>query len=137
MSGDQAEQVVPLLGGTETILVVEPEVNVRLVTQKMLERGGYSVIMASDGITALRLAQEHPGPIQLLLSEIVIAGMSLIDLAHSLGQLHPRIRLLCLSGHPECGAPGRLALPQGAAFLPKPFTLDTLSRMVREVLDRD
>src|SRR3989449_4023722 len=122
-------------GGTETVLVVEDAPSVRMVTRQVLERFGYVVLEAPDGETALRLAAKHHGPIHLLLTDVVMPGLSGRQLAEQLAQLRPDIKTLFASGYAANAIAHHGILDSGIAYLPKPFTPETLARRVREVLD--
>jgi two-component system, cell cycle sensor histidine kinase and response regulator CckA len=114
--------------GTETILVVEDSASVRMVTRQVLERYGYVVLEAPNGDTALRLAAKHHGPIHLLLTDVVMPGLSGRQLAERLTQLRPGIRVLYVSGYAD-------TLEPGVAYLQKPFAPETLARRLRDVMD--
>jgi two-component system cell cycle sensor histidine kinase/response regulator CckA len=122
-------------GGTETVLVVEDEPPVRIVTRQVLERYGYAVLEAPDGETALHLAAKHHGPIHLLLTDVVMPGLSGRQLADQLGRLRPAIKVLYASGYAE-NALAHHGIPEsGISYLRKPFAPETLARRVRDVLD--
>jgi PAS domain S-box-containing protein len=120
--------------GTETILVVDDEPSVGGVTRRALERYGYRVLLVSSGAEALELARKAE-PIHLLLTDVVMPGMSGTALAGQLKELRPDLRLLFMSGY----AADETAL-SGAAldnFIQKPFTPESLARRVREILSAD
>jgi two-component system, cell cycle sensor histidine kinase and response regulator CckA len=125
----------PPARGTETILLVEDEDSLRDVACEMLETSGYRVVMARDGVDALRAAAQHPGPIDLLLTDVVMPGMNGRELAGAVLGRHPRIAVLYMSGYTDgiiaqhglSGADRRLLI--------KPFTVGSLTRGVREALD--
>jgi signal transduction histidine kinase len=122
-------------GGSETVLVVEDEPPVRIVTRQVLERYGYAVLEAPDGETALHLAAKHHGPIHLLLTDVVMPGLSGRQLAEQLGRLRPAIKVLYASGYAE-NALAHHGIPEsGISYLRKPFAPETLARRVRDVLD--
>src|SRR5213594_2520150 len=122
-------------GGTETVLVVEDAASVRMVTRQVLERFGYVVLEAPNGETALRLAGKHHGPIQLLLTDVVMPGLSGRQLAEQLVKLRPDMQVLYASGYADQAIVHHGILESGIAYLQKPFTPETLARRVREVLD--
>src|SRR5207247_2069405 len=122
-------------GGTETVLVVEDAASVRMVTRQVLERFGYVVLEAPNGETALRLAAKHHGPIQLLLTDVVMPGLSGRQLAEQLAELRPDMQVLYASGYADHAIVHHGILESGIAYLQKPFTPETLARRVREVLD--
>jgi len=114
--------------GTETVLVVEDAASVRVVTRQVLERYGYVVLEAPNGETALRLAAKHHGPIQLLVTDVIMPGLSGRQLAGQLAPLRPEMKVLYVSGYAD-------DVESGVAYLQKPFTPETLARRVRDVLD--
>ncbi|TMQ66255.1 MAG: response regulator [Candidatus Eisenbacteria bacterium] len=122
-------------GGAETILLVEDEAGVRSVAREVLEMEGYNVLEAEDGVKGLQLAMTHQGPIHLLLSDVVMPGMSGRDLAERLGVERPGIRVLFISGYTDDTMVRRGVRDAKVAFLQKPFTLENLAKKVREVLD--
>jgi len=122
-------------GGTETVLVVEDAASVRMVTRQVLERFGYTVLEAPNGETALRLAAKHHGPIHLLLTDVVMPGLSGRQLAGQLAELRPDMKVLYASGYADHAIVHHGILESGIAYLQKPFTPETLGRRVRQVLD--
>jgi CheY-like chemotaxis protein len=123
-------------GGTETILLVEDEQSVRVTTQVFLEKLGYTVLTAESPEKALRLAGEYAGLIHLLLTDVVMPGMSGHDLALRLTEDRPEIRCLYMSGYTSSAIAHEGVLDKDIAFLAKPFSRSDLSRGVREVLDK-
>jgi two-component system, cell cycle sensor histidine kinase and response regulator CckA len=121
-------------GGSETVLLVEDEESVRQLAREVLETGGYQVLEAPDGGQALQLAEQHAGPIALLLTDVVMPGITGPDLARRLGARRPELKVLFVSGYLERGAGG--PGPAASPFLQKPFTADVLAGKVREVPDR-
>jgi signal transduction histidine kinase len=122
-------------GGTETVLVVEDAASVRMVARQVLERYGYAVLEAPNGDTALRLAAKHHGPIHLLLTDVIMPGLSGRQLAEQLAELRPDMKVLYASGYADQAIVHHGILDSGIAYLPKPFTPETLARRVRQVLD--
>ena len=122
--------------GTETVLVAEDESSVRTLAERLLELDGYRVLAASNGAEALRVAAAHAGPIDLLLTDIVMPGMSGWDLGLKLRALRPDVVIVAMSGYPGGTDAGASVETLGASFLPKPFSRDALARAVREALDR-
>ncbi len=117
-----------------TILVVEDEEEVRALARDVLEMNGYAVLEALDVADATRLAETHPGPIHLLITDVVMPGASGPELARRLRARRPDLRVLCMSGYPE-SAEGRVEGETGwNAWLQKPFTPDGLMRKVRDCL---
>jgi PAS domain S-box-containing protein len=120
--------------GSETILLVEDEDAVRQVVRRILVRYGYTVLAAHDGREALRLSQEHAGPIHVLVTDVVMPEMGGRELADRLLALRPSLRVLFTSGYTDDDILRRGVLLPGTAFLQKPFTVDRLVQKVREVL---
>jgi two-component system cell cycle sensor histidine kinase/response regulator CckA len=121
--------------GTETLLVVEDEPQVRELTRNILRDQGYQVLTASDGVEALQVAEAHEGPIHLLLADVVMPRLSGKALADQLLLAHPEMRVLYTSGYTDNTITHRGVLAEGIAFLSKPFELETLAHKVRDVLD--
>ncbi|MFQ5788959.1 MAG: response regulator [Acidobacteriota bacterium] len=121
--------------GSETILLVEDEKAVRELGRRILERNGYRMLEASNGIEALEVCKEHAGPIHLVLTDLVMPEMGGRELVEHLAVLRPETKVLYLSGYTGDTVLQQNMLTPGAAFLQKPFTVKTLSSKVREVLD--
>ena len=122
--------------GTETILVVEDDPQVRTVTVRSLASGGYQVRVASCGLEALEVASRHAGPLELLLTDVIMPGLNGRALADELRRRRPGLRVLYMSGYPQEVVSQARVLDSGAEVLPKPFTAATLLQAVRRVLDR-
>jgi len=124
------------LRGSETILVVEDDPSLRVLAVHILESCGYSVLEASSGAAALEISRQQKFSIHLLLTDVVMPGMSGRVLAEQIVAGAPHVVVLYMSGYTgqTVGAHGVLA--EGSYFLPKPFTRDALARKIREVLDR-
>jgi PAS domain S-box-containing protein len=122
--------------GTETVLLVEDEEEVRKVTRQFLQRNGYKVLEASNGMEALQVAQRYIGAIQLLLTDVVMPAMNGAELRTRLLAQRPNIKVLFMSGYTGDSLPGAAAAIEPEALLQKPFTFDMLSRKVREALGR-
>jgi PAS domain S-box-containing protein len=120
--------------GTETVLLVEDEESVRQLVRETLESRGYKVIEAENGEVALKISATCQEPIHLLITDVVMPGISGRELAKQLSKTHPHTRILFLSGYTEDAIVHQGVLEPGTAFLQKPFTLQNLSRKVREVL---
>ncbi|MCE9614914.1 MAG: PAS domain S-box protein [Lentisphaerae bacterium] len=123
--------------GTETILLVEDEKSIRVTGKALLEILGYTVLTAESPEAALRIVAEHAGPIDLLITDVVMPGMNGRELATRLVELRPGIRYLFMSGYTADIIAHRGVLDQGVNFLPKPFGLDQIAGTVRHVLDQD
>jgi CheY-like chemotaxis protein len=121
--------------GMETILLAEDDAGLRLMTQELLERLGYTVLIAECSQEAIRIASVHPGPIHLLLSDVVMPKANGSELAEKLGLLRRQTRVLYMSGYPSETVVQHGVLEAGLNFLEKPFTLESLAKKVREVLD--
>jgi two-component system, cell cycle sensor histidine kinase and response regulator CckA len=120
--------------GTETVLVVEDEAAVLTLSRRALEAQGYVVLAAASSADALRVVERHAGTIDLLLTDVVMPGLSGRELADRLSERSPGLRVLYMSGYPG-GAVQRGSIPIGSAFVQKPFSPDGLARKVRDVLD--
>ena len=121
--------------GTETVLLVEDAAAVRAVIHEALARQGYTVLDAPNGAEALRIAAGHPGPIHLLLTDVVMPGLSGRQLSDQLAQIRPETKVLYTSGYTDDAIVRHGVLESGIAYLQKPFSVDGLARKVREVLD--
>ena len=133
----KAEWVEPATGGGgETILLVEDEPAVRELARTVLSEQGYTVIEAQNSEDAVRLAGKHRSEIHLLLTDVVMPGMSGRDLANHLTALHPYLRVLYMSGYTHNVIAENGTLEEGLSFLQKPFTPRALTQRVRETLDR-
>jgi PAS domain S-box-containing protein len=121
--------------GSETILLVEDEEIVRSLVREMLELVGYRVLDAPDGPAALALAAEIDEPIDALVSDVVMPGLSGQELAARLTAVRPGLRVLFTSGYNEEAITNHGVLSPGSAFLEKPFTAGQLAQKLRAVLD--
>ena len=132
-----AKTVSAETGGSETVLLVEDEESVRQLVRETLESKGYIVMEAGNGEEGLKIADSHNGPIHMMITDVVMPGISGRELAKRLMQVRPETKILYLSGYTEDAIVHQGVLETGTAFLQKPFTLQTLSRKVREVLRGD
>jgi len=123
--------------GTETILVVEDEERLRHLIRRTLESAGYTVLAAANGGEALLLLERHEGTVHLMLTDVVMPGLGVRELAARVGALRQEARVLYMSGYTDDTIVRRGVLEQGIHFLPKPFAPDGLTRKVREVLDAE
>jgi CheY-like chemotaxis protein len=121
--------------GSETVLLVEDEESVRLLLGRGLRSMGYSVLAACNGGEALSLSEQHPGPIHLLLTDVVMPNMSLPELASRLMPLRPELTVVYMSGYIDETVVQHGMLDSTVAFLQKPFTQDVLASKLREMLD--
>ena len=122
--------------GADTILVVEDDEAVRGLTVKILRQLGYTVLTAGGGEEAIALSRKHSGEIALLLTDVVMPGMSGRQLADVLSKARPKMRVVYLSGYTENTIVHHGVLDRGVDFLPKPYSRDVLARKLREVLTR-
>ena len=126
----------PVAGGTETILLVEDEPLILEMATAMLTPLGYTVLPAATPATALRLAREHAGTIDLLLTDVVMPEMNGRELAARLVEIRPGLRRLFMSGYTADVIASRGVLEEGVEFVQKPFTRKRLVARIRQVLDR-
>jgi PAS domain S-box-containing protein len=122
--------------GSETVLVVEDEEEVRKLAVRILQKQGYKVLEASQGNEALFICEQHEESIHLLVTDVVMPGMSGRDLSERLTSLRPEIKILYMSGHTNGAIVHHGVLEPGVNLLQKPFTPEALARKVREVLER-
>ena len=123
------------VSGTETVLLVEDDAATRELMCRTLAPQGYTVVAARDVWDALTLARSRASRIDLLLTDIVLPDMNGPQLAQHVVAMHPKIRVLYISGFPQASALGGQARSARVSFLPKPFTPGTLLASVREALD--
>lgn len=121
--------------GTETILVVEDEENVRELTLRILKKQGYRVLEARDGNEALLLFKGKGESIDLILTDMVMPGMSGRQLVDQLKTIHKDLKMLYMSGYTENAITHEGILEEGTNYIQKPFTLEKLAMKVRQVLD--
>jgi CheY-like chemotaxis protein len=124
-----------VLRGTETVLLTEDEQDVREVAREFLESAGYQVLQAPSGEAALRLAADYLGSIDLLVTDMVMPGLSGQELARRMRGSRKDLRVLYMSGYSEHAAE-EAAKSEGSAVLTKPFSRSALLRTAREVLQR-
>jgi PAS domain S-box-containing protein len=121
--------------GTETILLVEDQEQVREVARGILAKHGYQVLVAQNAGEAILLCEKHPGPIHLLVTDVVMPQMSGPELAKRLASTRAAMKVLCMSGYTDDSIVRHGVLESGMAFLQKPFTPESLTRKAREILD--
>jgi CheY-like chemotaxis protein len=124
-----------VLRGTETILLVEDDEMVRALGQTILQLRGYTILEARNAKEALHVAEEHQGPIHLMLTDTVMPGLSGPELAERLASIRPDTKVLYTSGYTDKVKTHRHLTALSAAFLQKPYTPETLTRKIREVLN--
>ena len=132
---DVKEASLPPARGSETVLIVEDETEVRRLAHHVLENYGYVVLSAGRGSEALRLADQHAGPIHLLLTDMVMPETSGPQLAQRIVALRPDTAVLYMSGYTDNAPIGPGLSGSPVQFLQKPFSPDDLARKVRVVLD--
>jgi len=121
--------------GKETILLVEDDPQVRELTHDVLCARGYTVLAAEQPSRALTICDEHTGPIHLLLTDVVMPGISGSELALQIVKRKPGIEVLFMSGYTDNAVVNHKILERGIHFLQKPFTPSTLAQKLREILD--
>jgi PAS domain S-box-containing protein len=126
----------PLLGGTETILLVEDAPSSRILVRTLLERRGYTVLYSGDPEEALRIAREFNGTLPLMITDLIMPGFSGRVLAERIALHRPETKVIYTSGDPEESAARHGIGQSHHAFLEKPFSGDELVRIVRRVLDQ-
>ena len=136
MGTDSRRAAVVTPRAAETILLVEDDASVRGLTKRVLEAGRYSVLEARDPVEALAICNSYDGQIQLMLTDVIMPHMSGRDLADRIASLRPATRVLFMSGYTDEALGPHGVLEPGVAFLQKPFTPATLTRKVREVIER-
>jgi len=125
-----------VLGGSETVLVVEDNVSILNLAQKALQKYGYKVLAAKSGEDALRIGKEYEGPIDLLLTDVVMPTISGKETAERLQPLYPQMKVIYMSGYTDDAIVHLGVLEPGLNFIEKPFSPDVLASKVREVLDK-
>jgi len=131
----EAELAPASLRGTETILLVEDQEQLRAVAHAILKRSGYRVLVAPDAAEAARVCEVYPEPIHLLLTDVVMPHTSGVELAKRAQLRRPTLKVLYMSGYTDDSVVRHGILESEMAFLQKPFTPETLTRKLREVLN--
>ncbi|MDX2192979.1 MAG: PAS domain-containing protein [Gemmatimonadales bacterium] len=129
------QAAAPALDGTETILLVEDDPGIRHLAAEVLRARGYTILEAPTGVEAVHRAEAHPGPLHLLLTDVVMPELSGRQVAERVTALRPEVRVLYMSGYTDDAVLRHGIQAQEVALLPKPFTLRELLRAVRERLD--
>ncbi len=129
-----SERIRRQLGGSETVLVAEDEDAVRALVERILEQLGYVVLIATDGEGALRVSDQHIGTIDLLLTDVIMPGMSGPRLAEKIRARRPTIRTLYMSGYTDSEIRREGALVEDARVLEKPFSSQQLALAIRAAL---
>jgi DNA-binding response OmpR family regulator len=122
--------------GTETIFLVEDEDVIREMVKEYLESRGYTVHTAGDGHDAIRRASALPGPIDLLLTDIVLPGPNGREVSDALSRSRPAMKTIFMSGYIDDAQTVRQIISEGRDFIQKPIGLALLTRKIRETLDR-
>jgi two-component system, cell cycle sensor histidine kinase and response regulator CckA len=122
--------------GTETILLTEDEEIVRNLAREVLVMQGYHVLEAASGDVAVQLCERHQGKIDLLLTDVVMPGMSGREVSAQVTSMRPEVRVIYMSGYTDDMIVHHGVLNEGQDFIQKPFSPNTLVQKVREVLDR-
>jgi CheY-like chemotaxis protein len=130
-----AEDLSDAPHGTETLLIAEDAIPVRLAARRMLERLGYTVLDAGNGRMALEVASLHDGPIHLLLTDVVMPEMSGRELSERIRAVRRDTKIVFMSGYTDDAVLRHGVLSATAAYIQKPFTSQRLALKVREVLD--
>jgi DNA-binding response OmpR family regulator len=129
------ERAMPETRGQETVLVVEDEPQIRELVKILLTSRGYSVLSVEDVSQAVSVSEQHEGPIHLLLTDVVLPGISGREVAKQITAHRPETKVLFTSGYTANAIVHHGVLDAGLHFLQKPFTMATLSEKVRAVLD--
>jgi PAS domain S-box-containing protein len=132
---ETGEPTARIEGGSETILLVEDENDVRRLASSMLRRQGYTVLEAASGGEALQLCERHAGPIDLVVTDVVMPQMNGRQMIDRLRIVRPLVKVLFMSGYTDDAIIRHGAVDQGQPFLQKPFTTKALASMVRQILD--
>jgi two-component system, cell cycle sensor histidine kinase and response regulator CckA len=138
---DQVPEPEPLIGpveklerGSQTILIVEDDAALLQVTHRSLREAGYAILVAGSPAEAIHISKNHPGPIHLMVTDVILPGISGSQLASHLSSLRPEMKVLYVSGYTDDAIVRHGVLEPGLAFLQKPFSLKMLARRVVEVL---
>jgi two-component system cell cycle sensor histidine kinase/response regulator CckA len=134
-TGPAAPAPAQAKGGGETVLLAEDSDVVRCYISEILRLGGYAVLEASSGEAALQVAEDHRGPLDLLVTDMVMPGIGGSELASRLSASTPGLKILFISGYPEYAAGKHRLLKEGVPFLGKPFRAAVFLDKVREILD--
>ena len=121
--------------GAETVLLVEDESSLRDVLGETLEANGYRVLTARDGAEAFQIADAHAGPIQLLVTDVIMPGMTGRDVVERVTPTRPEMKVLYISGYTDEAIKRHGVISRGSAFLSKPFAAGAFLLKIRQVLD--
>ncbi len=131
---ETAEQSITLQSGEETLLVVEDEADIRQLIIDILKPRGYNLLVASNGSEALRMSREYTGKIQVLLTDVIMPGMSGREVADTLKKERSDIKIIYMSGYPSDAIGRHGVLESEVEFLQKPITLEKLAKKLKGVL---
>src|SRR5439155_13457741 len=138
LEGAEPEAAAPIIAerdaGSATVLLVEDEPAVRRVAQQILILAGYKVLEADGADSARRLCREHPGAIEVLLTDVIMPKVNGPQLAEELQSLHPAMKVIYMSGYTDEAITQHGVLAKDIAFLEKPFTPKSLSAKISEVI---
>ncbi len=129
-----SNEAVPLAAGTETIMIVDDELSIRRLVGDTLRPLGYKVLEAANGLEALELTRARPENIHLVLTDVIMPGMTGKELAHSLQRERPGIKVIFMSGYTDDMIVHHGVLNKGVNFIQKPVTPSVLTKKLREVL---
>ena len=135
--GRKEQTVMGEVGGSETVLIVEDDDSLRSFVRKTLGHYGYTVLEAENGEDALKVSREYQGPIDLMITDVVMPRMSGQEIAERLQLLYPKMKVIYISGYTGDAVIRHCVLAPGPNFIEKPFTPEILARKVREVLEGD
>ncbi|MGC8832871.1 MAG: ATP-binding protein, partial [Armatimonadota bacterium] len=130
----QVEPVPVEVTGSETILLVEDEQTVRLLAHEILTDRGYTVLEAPNGEEAIQISESYEGEIDILVTDVIMPGMSGKEVAEHILRRRPKLKVLYMSGYTDNSIVHHGVLDSGVAYIQKPFTPDGLARKIREVL---
>jgi len=125
----------PEHSGTETLLIVENEPAIRNLLQMALRKSGYTVLAAESAREALEIVRGHTGPIDLLITDVVMPDINGLELATRLAAIRPATRTLFMSGYMDDALGEHGVLPSHANFIQKPFSPRAIAQRVRDILD--
>jgi CheY-like chemotaxis protein len=125
---------VPVRARSEVVLLVEDDANVRKLVEGVLREHGFQVVASENVAEAISFCRERPGPIDLLLTDVVMPDMSGPELAEELAKIRPGLKVVYMSGYADNAVVRHGVLKPGAAFIEKPFVAETLTEKLREVL---
>ncbi|GAB4431518.1 MAG: hypothetical protein Kow0031_12630 [Anaerolineae bacterium] len=128
------QSIAEMPTGTETVLLVEDDDSVREVVNNVLQMYGYRVLAAEDRDRAMALVEAHDGPIDLLLTDVILPKVTGLELYRQLGQIRPKLKVLYMSGYTDDAISQLQTLEKGVAFLQKPFSIRVLLKKIRAAL---